>query len=127
MKYIYLLKLQNNKYFVGNTNCLKTSYDKYFIKKKYDIEWLKVNKPIKMEKMYHIGNINKYTLKYMSKYSIQDVRGGKYSDLIIEKKELEQLKKKLNPITLKNNYNINYIDSGNYKSYSDIYYINKNI
>lgn len=127
MKYIYLLKLQNNKYFVGNTNCLKKSYDKYFIKKKYDIEWLKVNKPIKMEKMYHIGNINKYTLKYMSKYSIQDVRGGKYSDLIIEKKELEQLKKKLNPITLKNNYNIHCIDCGNYKSYSDIYYVNRNI
>lgn len=79
MTTIYILKLEKNKYYVGKTNNLE--------KRKEDHMngtaslWTKKYKPLSVEKI--IPNASpydedKYTIEYMNKYGIDNVRGGIY-------------------------------------------------
>ena len=93
MIYIYVLLLENRKYYIG-----KTSNPKFRIENHFDnngAEWTKIYKPIKiLEIVPNCDNYDedKYTLKYMDKYGINNVRGGSYTQIILpdEQKKLIQ-------------------------------------
>ena len=95
MTFIYILKLQSNKYYVG-----KTKKPSFRIQSHFEIngcEWTKKYLPIKVEKI--IPNCDdfdedKYTKIYMNKYGINNVRGGSYINIKLE----ETVKKELNRI-----------------------------
>jgi cellular nucleic acid-binding protein len=84
MIYIYVLLLENSKYYIG-----KTSNPKFRIENHFDnngAEWTKMHKPIKVLKIIpNCDNYDedKYTLKYMDKYGIDNVRGGSYTSIIL--------------------------------------------
>ena len=90
--YIYVLKLENNKYFINNSK--KPHYD---IKKLFSFyndspKWIKKYKPNKLICIYKFNestdDVNILTLKYMKKYGIENVRGGCFSSLNLSNYDL---------------------------------------
>jgi predicted GIY-YIG superfamily endonuclease len=75
MKKIYILKLLNNKYYIGIISNLDRRIGEYF--DGYGTQWIKLNKPMKV-----IDNIDfnseidkdKYVKKYMDMYSFNNIR-----------------------------------------------------
>lgn len=79
MSTIYILKLKNNKYYVGRTDNIDKRYEKHLNGK--GSKWTKKYKPIKILKIIKdcsSFNEDKYVKMYMSKYGIDNVRGGSY-------------------------------------------------
>jgi len=98
--YIYILELENHKYYVGKT----TNHD-FRLKQHFNSngsQWTKKYKPIKTMKI--INNCDnfdedKYTLKYMEQYGINNVRGGTFCELKLNKDHLCTIKKMINGST----------------------------
>jgi hypothetical protein len=88
---IYILKLQNEKYFIGkikNNKIFKFKNFKYYL---YDFTIQ--NQPLALYKFIEnqdVFDLDKYVKKYMYKYGIDNVRGGSYLDI-----ELFDVQKKL--------------------------------
>jgi hypothetical protein len=79
MVYIYVLKLENNKYYVGKTNNPTFRLENHFSSN--GSAWTKKYKPVDLVEL--IPNCDdydedKYTRLYMDKYGIENVRGGSF-------------------------------------------------
>lgn len=82
MTFIYILKLIDNKYYVGKTTNPKFRLDTHF--NSYGSAWTAKYKPIKvLEIVKNCDDYDedKYTLKYMEKYGINNVRGGSFCEI----------------------------------------------
>jgi len=98
--FVYVLLLQNNKYYIG-----KTSNPNFRLAQHFNFNgsaWTKKYKPIRLVKL--IPNCDKYdedkyTKKYMGKYGINNVRGGAYCSMVLSREENFQIKKELNSAT----------------------------
>ena len=82
MVYIYVLRLEQGKYYVGRSDTPLKRIKEHF--KGKGCRWTKLYSPIKVKKI--IGNCDpfdedKYTLKYMDRYGVMNVRGGSFSSL----------------------------------------------
>lgn len=77
--YIYILGLENGKYYIG-----KTKNPFFRLKDHFNgigSEWTKIHKPIKLIKIIpdcDDYDEDKYTLMFMDKYGIDNVRGGSF-------------------------------------------------
>ena len=77
---IYVLALDNDKYYVGKTRNFQARY-KDHLNSSMGALWTKIHKPIKIvEKIYYYDDYDedKIVKKYMYKYGIDNVRGGSY-------------------------------------------------
>jgi hypothetical protein len=84
MKYIYVLALKNNKYYIGITSNPTFRLNQHF--KFNGPNWTKRYKPIKIiEIIPNCDNFDedKYTLKYMKIYGIDNVRGGSFCEMVL--------------------------------------------
>ena len=93
---IYILKLENNKYYVGKSNDLETRMTSH--KNGTASMWTKKYKPISVEQI--IPNAcsydeNKYTIEYMDKYGIDNVRGGLYVTEALDNTQRNDIKKQI--------------------------------
>ena len=85
MVYIYILKLKNNKYYVGKTSRRPSDrLTEHF--ENNGSGWTRIHKPVKI--MEIIPNCDeededKYTIKYMKKYGIDNVRGGSFCQITL--------------------------------------------
>lgn len=100
MVYIYILKLRQNKYYIGKTNNPFFRLEEHF--KHGGSQWTKKYKPEKVEKI--IPNCDdfdedSYTLRYMSKYGIENVRGGQFVRLDLPEQDLLFIKNSLRSST----------------------------
>ena len=95
MVYIYVLKLERGKYYVGKTNQPNFRIKSHFNSK--GSEWTKTYWPIGVEELIpNCDNYDedKYTKIYMDKYGIDNVRGGSFTKLKLSnetKKTLRQM------------------------------------
>ena len=101
---IYILKLENNKYYIGKTYQSENKLKQYF--NSPCSVWRKQYKPVKV--LEFIDNCNKcdedkYTLEYMEKYGINKVRGGSYRETKLNEKQIETIKKMISCIDTINN------------------------
>ena len=88
---IYVLKLEGNRYYVGKTKNTNARINRHF--KGYGSEYTKKFKPVKIEKIYYNSEDElKYTLEYMEKYGIENVRGGPFVKLILPKEYIITIK-----------------------------------
>jgi len=97
MVYIYILKLEDDKYYVGKTNNPEYRISTHF--KDGGSEWTKRYKPIKVKRVYpdcDIFDENKYTLKYMKKYGERNVRGGTYCRVNLTTEDLLEINRNIN-------------------------------
>jgi cellular nucleic acid-binding protein len=93
---IYCLKLQYGKYYVGKTNHIDFRISDHFDGN--GSEWTKKYKPIDIVEIKHnCDNFDedKYTKIFMSKYGIDNVRGGSYTKLILPNNVKDLLDKEL--------------------------------
>lgn len=93
MYQVYVVKLDNGKYFIGHTKKTRNLPEQI---EKLNIEWLKINPIKQILKVYNHCDkydVDKYTKKYMEVYGVENVRGGSYYNVNIRKEELEQIKK----------------------------------
>jgi hypothetical protein len=97
MVFIYVLQLENNKYYIGKTLRPEFRLEQHF--NFIGSEWTKKYKPIKViEIIPDCDNYDedKYTIKYMEKYGINNVRGGSFCKINIDKDNIETIKKMIN-------------------------------
>jgi len=77
-RFLYVLKLENDKYYIGSTYNLNFRYAQHCQGR--GAKWTKLNKPIGIIEV--ITNIqtteNELTLQYIDKYGKPNVRGGSF-------------------------------------------------
>ena len=100
MLFIYVLELKNKKYYIG-----KTTNPNFRLKQHFDSNgssWTREYKPVKLfELISNCDNFDedKYTLKYMEKYGINNVRGGSFCEMKLSKDNINVIKKMINGST----------------------------
>ena len=97
--FIYVLKLEKEKYYVGITKNPHFRLENHFTGK--GASWTKRYRPIKLIKI--ISNCDsfdedKYTKIYMKKYGIDNVRGGSYVQHELNSSVRQHLEKELRQI-----------------------------
>lgn len=129
MVFIYVLKLENDKYYVGKTSNPEFRLNRHF--KNNGSNWTKLYKPIEIIKLINDCDDydeDKYTIIYMNNYGIDNVRGGSYTTINLSKSTKKHLIKMTNTANnrcfncsgighfAKNCY-LNKDDSDSYESY----------
>ena len=97
MVYIYVLKCQQNKYYVGKTNNPNVRLESHGTAE--GSAWTKKYKPIKvLELIKHCDDYDedKYTKIYMDKYGIENVRGGSFVEMKLDDSTISHLTKMSN-------------------------------
>jgi len=94
MFYIYIIELTNNKYYIG-----KSTYQNITINDDFKNDWTTLYPPKTILKI--ISNCDdfdedKYTIKYMKKYGIDNVRGGSFNNIILDETHLHTIKRMIN-------------------------------
>jgi len=97
MVFIYALQLQQGKYYIGKTDNPSFRLDSHF--NSNGSVWTSLYKPIKVLEV--IPNCDsydedKYTMKYMDKYGINNVRGGSFVSIELDKSTIKHLKQMRN-------------------------------
>jgi predicted GIY-YIG superfamily endonuclease len=90
MVFIYILLLELNKYYIGKTNYPDIRLDSHF--NSNGSEWTKIYKPIKVYELISDCDSydeDKYTLKYMEKEGIDNVRGGSFSQIKLSDEQIK--------------------------------------
>lgn len=91
---IYCLSLENNKFYIGKTSNINYRLEDHF--ELQGSEWTKLFKPIKIIETFEIYNDfaeDMITLTYMKTYGIENVRGGSFSSIILDKSSNEIIQK----------------------------------
>jgi hypothetical protein len=81
---IYTLALDDNKYFIGRTTNTEICPDDE--ESVQNVQWLSTYKPIQVIEFIHDCDDfdeDKYVLKYMDRYGIDNVRGGSFYEMDI--------------------------------------------
>ena len=89
MVYIYVIKCENDKYYVGKTTKLVSRIGDHF--KNSGSQWTKRHKPVTIMNIYRDCDDydeDKYTIKLMDKYGIDNVRGGSFAKINLTKNEM---------------------------------------
>lgn len=101
MPTLYVLKCENNKYYIGKTNSPTTDrIESHFAKQ--GSAWTKLHKPEYVVEVLHDADAfdeDKYTKIYMAKYGIENVRGGSYSQVILEDYKIKALNDEFSTVT----------------------------
>jgi hypothetical protein len=96
----YIIECEGNRYYVGRTHHEEDRILQHF--ENNGSEWTKKYKPIRVVSKF-ISNDNfdeeKYTLKYMEKYGIDNVRGGSYCTLVLSAAEKAKAQQTIRSIT----------------------------
>ena len=99
MNTIYILKLEEGKYYVGRTKDLNKRTIEHF--KLNGSEWTKKYKPVEILST-HVGDNfeeEKLTLTIMDKYGIDNVRGGSYCKISLSDSEKEKIQQIIYSLT----------------------------
>ncbi len=89
---IYLIKLENDKYYVGKTNTVEQRILQHFAGN--GSKWTQLHKPVKIEAVYNEDDIfaeEKHTYLAMDKYGIENVRGGSYSTVKLTENDKKKI------------------------------------
>ena len=93
MVYIYAIKLEKGKYYIG-----KTSNPQFRLQSHFDSNgsaWTKIYKPLKLIEIKpncDDYDEDKITRQYMDKYGINNVRGGSFVSIKLDKSTIDTLK-----------------------------------
>ena len=97
MVYIYVLQLEKGKYYIGKTTNPQFRLEQHFSSS--GSQWTKKYTPKKvLQIISNCDNFDedKYTLKYMEQYGINNVRGGSFCQLKLDEDNLSTIKKMIN-------------------------------
>lgn len=93
---LYILKLEGGKYYIGKTNNLNSRINDHFNSR--GCEWTKKHKPLIVTEIIECkSNLEEdhWVEKYMQKYGIENVRGGSYSNITLDRSQVGVLERKM--------------------------------
>lgn len=93
---IYVLRLTGGKYYVGKTHDVMTRYQQHLDGR--GSAWTRMYRPIGVVKILQTESPfeeDKITKEYMAKYGIQNVRGGSYCEVVLDRSQQEALQREL--------------------------------
>lgn len=94
---IYILELHDNKYYVGRTKNINFRLEEHF--NNSGSAWTMKHKPVKPIEIINNCDIydeDKYTIKMMAQYGIENVRGGSFTKLVLSNEEKYIINKMIN-------------------------------
>jgi len=97
MVFIYILQLENNKYYVGKTNNPQFRLEQHF--NSTGSAWTTKYKPLSVLEMIKDCDEydeDKYTRKYMDKFGVDNVRGGSFCEEVLPITTFSMLEKMKN-------------------------------
>jgi len=97
MVFIYALQLQEGKYYVGKTNNPRFRLENHF--NSNGSEWTKIYKPLRVLEIKpncDDYDEDKITRQYMDKYGINNVRGGSFVSVKLDKSTIHTLQQMSN-------------------------------
>src|SRR5437016_6119888 len=98
-EYIYVLSLENNKYYIGKAINVYNRYVKHITGK--GAKWTCLYKPIDIIcviKQKYMTDETNFTKLYMKKYGIDNVRGGAYCQVEFEPYQIKILNSEINDL-----------------------------
>jgi predicted GIY-YIG superfamily endonuclease len=96
MEQIYILKLRAGKYYIGKTRNVEKRYESHLIGE--GSGWTKKYRPLSLVKTIKSTSQfdeDKYVKEYMAKYGIENVRGGTYSNVVLDANSIALLEKEI--------------------------------
>ena len=96
MEQIYIIKLEKSKYYIGKTRNIEKRWEEHLTGN--GSGWTKKYKPlslIKSVKSTSQFDEDKYVKEYMAKYGIDNVRGGTYSNIVLDANSIAVLEKEI--------------------------------
>lgn len=100
MVYIYILGLEEGKYYVGKTNNTQFRLDSHF--NSNGSAWTKKYKPMRVVEIIPNSDDydeDKYTIKYMEKHGINNVRGGSFCEIKLSDTNIATLNQMITSVT----------------------------
>ena len=100
MSTLYILQLEDDKWYVGKTDDIHKRFEQH--KSGKGSQWTKMYKPIKIERTQPITSIHDETtttLDLIKKYGVENVRGGAYCQLELSDEIQRSIKHQLNSNT----------------------------
>lgn len=120
MVFIYVLELENHKYYVGETDNPCFRLNEY--SKEQQNEWTILHRPLMLLEFIFKDDIemtvDTYTIKTMKRYGIYNVRGGKYSSMFFSDGQMREIKEEIKNFSSSSSNSNSHPNSGNnnYKS-----------
>lgn len=96
---IFILKLENNKYYIGRTDKQEFNLEDY----NNNIQWTQINKPLVLLESIETDNPfdeDKYTKYYMDIFGIDNVRGSIYNEIILNDNDKKFILKEIHKTKL---------------------------
>jgi len=96
MEQIYILKLRAGKYYIGKTRNIEKRYEVHLNGE--GSAWTKKYSPLSLVKTIKSTSQfdeDKYVKEYMAKYGIENVRGGTYSNVVLDANCIAVLEKEI--------------------------------
>lgn len=93
---MFVIKCQQDKYYLGLSKSFVGIFYRY-LDNMENIPWLTVYKPIKLVYIKHFFNrdmLNSCVIHYMYTYGIENVRGGKYSNVLLSIQQYNEISQK---------------------------------
>ena len=95
---IYILKLEQNKYYIGKTNNIDKRILQHKNNSRFSAAWTKKYKYISTDNIILNASPfdeDRYTLEYMDKYGIDNIRGGRYVKIILDKDDIYNIQQSI--------------------------------
>ena len=93
---IYILRLAKGKYYVGKTNDVQKRYWEHKVGK--GAEWTRKYPPVCIQQIIRDASPfdeDRYVKEYMSKFGVESVRGGSYSQTVLDGAQKSAIEKEL--------------------------------
>jgi len=94
--FIYILKLKNDKWYVGKSNDPEKRFKDHLERK--GSEWTRINKPLEIVNMFEMTSPfdeDKTTKELMLEYGINNVRGGSYVQAELPDEQIDNIQREL--------------------------------
>jgi hypothetical protein len=100
MSLLFVIKCQKEKYYLGLSKNFVSIFFKH-LENHDSIPWMNMYKPMQLVHIDHFFNLkmlNNCVIYYMYIYGIENVRGGIYSNIILNLNQYNEITKKINEI-----------------------------
>jgi len=94
---VYVLRLENNKYYVGKTADPANRIRSHF--HGYGCAWTKLHRPVEIRENASSVDENIVTHEYINRYGYQNVRGGSYCDVDLQESSIGDTRREVLGVT----------------------------